>query len=177
VLQWRTASETNNAGFEVQHKGPDADRYTETGYVESKADGGTTTVGTAYQYEVTDLAPGAHQFRLRQVDTDGTGHLSNATSVTVRMEEAVRLMAPAPNPVRSQAQVRFGVQKAGEATVNLYNVLGQEVATVYEGTPTPGEMQTVQLGASRLSELSSGVYFVRMEANGKTRTERMVVVR
>jgi len=177
VLQWRTASETNNAGFEVQHQGPEADRYVEAGFVESKADGGTTTETTAYQYEVTDLAPGTHQFRLRQVDTDGTGHLSTTTAITVRMEEAVRLMAPAPNPVRSQAQLRFGVQKAGEATVSLYNVLGQEVATVYEGTPTPGEMQTVQLGASQLSELPSGVYFVRLEANGKVRTQRMVRVR
>jgi hypothetical protein len=177
VLQWRTASETNNAGFEVQHKGPDADRYSEAGFVESKADGGTTTETTAYQHEVTDLTPGTHQFRLRQVDTDGTGHLSNTTSITVRMEEAVRLMAPAPNPVRSQAQLRFGVQKAGEVTVSLYNVLGQEVATVYEGTPTPGEMQTVQLGASQLSELPSGVYFVRLEANGEIRTQRMVRVR
>ncbi|PSQ83243.1 MAG: hypothetical protein BRD40_02155, partial [Bacteroidetes bacterium QS_1_65_9] len=173
----RTVSETNNAGFEVQHQGPEADRYVEAGFVESKADGGTTTETTAYRYEVTDLAPGTHQFRLRQVDTDGTGHLSTTTAITVRMEEAVRLMAPAPNPVRSQAQLRFGVQKAGEATVSLYNVLGQEVATMYEGTPTPGEMQTVQLGASQLSELPSGVYFVRLEANGKVRTQRMVRVR
>jgi hypothetical protein len=177
LVQWQTASETNNAGFEVQHQGPDADEYVEAGFVESKASGGTTTEPNSYRFEVSDLAPGSHQFRLRQVDIDGTGHLSETVSVTVEMEEALRLTPPAPNPVRSKAQLQFGVREAGEATITLYNVLGQRVATLYDGRPTPGEMQRVRLESGQLSQLSSGVYFVRLRANGDTRTQRLVRVR
>ena len=177
LVQWQTASETNNAGFEVQHQGPDADEYVEAGFVESKASGGTTTEPNSYRFEVSDLAPGSHQFRLRQVDIDGTGHLSETVSVTVEMEEALRLTPPAPNPVRSKAQLQFGVREAGEATITLYNVLGQRVATLYDGRPTPGEMQRVRLESGQLSQLSSGVYFVRLRANGETRTQRLVRVR
>jgi len=176
LLRWRTASETNNAGFEVQHKGPDAPDFSEVGYVASKSEGGTSRKPTSYQFEVADLSPGTHQFRLRQVDTDGGEHLSRTTSLTLQMEEALRLTSPAPNPVRTRTQLRFGVRDAGKATVSLYNVLGQRVARLYDGSLTPGEMQTVKLGGRRLSGLPSGVYFVRLEAHGEVRTRRLVVV-
>jgi len=177
LVQWQTATETDNAGFEVQHRRPGAEGYVEAGYVQSKADGGTTTQPTSYQYEVADLGPGTHQFRLRQVDTDGTAHLSEAVSLTVGMTQPLRLSGPSPNPVRTSTQIRFGAQSAGSVTVELYNVLGQRVATLYDGTPTPGEMQTVRLGPQELSGVSSGVYFVRLEADGTSRTRRLTVVR
>lgn len=177
LVQWQTATETDNAGFEVQHRRPGAEGYVEAGYVQSKVDGGTTTQPTSYQYEVADLGPGTHQFRLRQVDTDGTAHLSEAVSLTVGMTQPLRLSGPSPNPVRTSTQIRFGAQSAGSATVELYNVLGQRIATLYDGTPTPGEMQTVRLDPQELSGVSSGIYFVRLEADGATRSRRLTVVR
>jgi hypothetical protein len=177
LLQWRTASETNNAGFEVQHKGPATDGFETVAFVESQAAGGTTTTPQRYRYTLDDVAPGTHEFQLRQVDIDGTAHRSEPTTLTVRMEAPLRLTPPAPNPVRTQAQFRFAVRDAGHATVALYNVLGQRVATLYDGRPTPGEMQPIRLSGTRLSRFSSGVYFVRVEAQGQTRTRRMVIVR
>ena len=177
LLRWRTATETNNAGFEVQHRSPDADGYTEVGYVESKADGGTTAQPTSYRYEIPDLAPGSHRFRLRQLDTDGTGHLTEAVSFTVGMDRPLRLLGPSPNPVRAGATLRFGVQNPGTATVVLYNVLGQRIATLYEGTPPSEEMQTIRLDSQTLAGGSSGMYFVRLEANGASTTRRVTIAR
>jgi len=177
LLQWRTASETNNAGFEVQHKGPASDEFETVSFVESQAAGGTTTTPQRYRYSLDDVAPGTHEFQLRQVDIDGTAHRSEPTTLTVRMEAPLRLTPPAPNPVRTQAQFRFAVRDAGHATVALYNVLGQRVARLYDGRPTPGEMQSIRLSGTQLSRFSSGVYFVRVKAQGQTRTRRMVIVR
>jgi hypothetical protein len=161
----------------VQHRSPDADGYTEVGYVESKADGGTTAQPTSYRYEIPDLAPGTHQFRLRQLDTDGTGHLSEAVSFTLGMDRPLRLSGPSPNPVRAGATLRFGVQNPGTATVVLYNVLGQRIATLYEGTPPSEEMQTIRLDSQTLAGVSSGMYFVRLEANGASTTRRVTIAR
>jgi len=177
LLQWRTASETNNAGFEVQHSGPGADGFETVAFVESQATGGTTTAPQRYRYTMSDVAPGAHTFQLRQVDVDGTGHLSTPTSLTVRMRAPLRLTPPAPNPARTKAQFQIGVREAGAATVTLYNVLGQQVATLYRGRPTPGEMTTVRLQGAQLRRLSSGVYFVRAASQGHTQVQRLVIVR
>ncbi len=81
---------------------------------------------------------------------------------------------PAPHPVQSQATLSFAVKEKQETTLRLYNTLGQRVATLYRGSPTAGETQTVRLSAT---DLTSGTYFVRLQTGDRTRTQRVTVVR
>ena len=174
-LQWVTASETNNAGFRVQHRAPTADDWSALGFVESAASDGTTNQSQEYRFRMKeDLAPGSHRFRLKQVDLDGSTNLSDVVTVDISMQEVLQLSAPAPNPAHNEATVSFAVQEATEAAVNLYNVLGQQVATLYRGTLPAEQQRTVQV---KTDDLSSGVYIVRMEANGQSKTQRLTVVR
>ncbi len=173
-LTWATASETNNAGFHVEHRRPDAGAWTELGFVESKASGGTTTEAQRYRYAVEDLQVGTHRFRLKQVDLNGTTHLHDPVTVEVQMQEALRLSAPAPNPASGTATLRFAVKEETETRVVLYNTLGQQVRTLYDGTPTAGEGQRLRLEAAGLA---SGVYLVRLQADGRSKTRRLTVIR
>lgn len=172
-LTWQTASETNNAGFEVQRQSSGED-WTQVGYMESKASGGTTTERKSYEYTVDELPVGTHQFRLRQVDLDGSSTLTDPVSVSVEMQEALKLTAPAPNPVSNSTTLSFAVKEQAETTVTLYNTLGQKVAPLYEGTPPPEAPQTVQID---VSTLTSGTYFVRLQTERQTVTRRITVVR
>ena len=172
-LRWTTASEQNNAGFRVQHKASEDDRWQKLGFVESKADGGTTANARTYRFSTDALAAGTHQFRLKQMDLNGTPHTHKAIPVEVRMTQALRLAPPAPNPVRQRATVSFAVREKTETTMRLYNTLGQRVATVYRGTPPAGEQQTARLSAS---DLASGVYFLHLRAGDRTETQRITVV-
>jgi len=171
-LRWQTASETNNAGFRVQREA--AEGWQELGFVQSKATDGTTTEAQSYRFVVErDLEPGTHRFRLNQVDLDGSTTPSRVVSVEVRMDEALSLTPPAPNPASGQTTLSFGVKKATEAQVVLYNVLGQRVKTLYNGTPRAGQSKTVTFDTA---SLSSGVYVLQLRANGQTRTQRLTVV-
>lgn len=173
-VTWTTASETNNAGFRVQHKAGENSPWKNVSYVESEADGGTTNEATAYRFTAEDLEVGTHQFRLKQLDVNGTEHAHDAVTVELKMREALRLSAPAPHPIQNQATVSFAVREQTEATITVYNTLGQQVAILYRGTPSTGERQSVNISTN---ELSSGVYFLRLQADGQTRSERMTVVR
>ncbi|PSQ95318.1 MAG: hypothetical protein BRD53_04565 [Bacteroidetes bacterium SW_7_64_58] len=173
-LRWTTASETNNAGFRVQHKASGETSWTKLGYVASKASGGTTTEAKTYRFDAEDLAVGTHEFRLKQMDLDGTAHLHDPVDVELQMQQALRLKAPAPNPVQGQAQLSFAVRDQTETTITMYNPLGQKVAVVYRGTPPAGEQQTAQVTTD---DLASGVYFLRLQAGGATKTQKMTVVR
>jgi len=93
------------------------------------------------------------------------------------MEKALQLKPPTPNPVRSRVRLRVGAREGGEATVTLYNVLGQRVGTLYEGTLAPGKMHTIRVGTSVLSRLSSGTYFVRLKAADGVKTRRITLLR
>ena len=173
-LRWTTASETNNAGFRVQHRASGEESWTRLGYVASKASGGTTTEAKTYRFDAEGLAVGTHEFRLKQMDLDGTAHLHDPVDVELQMQQALRLKAPAPNPVQGQAQLSFAVRDQTETTITMYNPLGQKVAVVYRGTPPAGEQQTAQVTTD---DLASGVYFLRLQAGGTTKTQKMTVVR
>jgi hypothetical protein len=142
--------------------------------VESKAEGGTTDMAATYRFTPEELTSGTHRFRLRQTDRDGTEHVHDPVSVKVSMNEALRLDAPAPNPVHSQATLSFAVKEGGDTRVTLYNTLGQKVATVYRGTPAAEETRRATLS---VDDLASGVYFLRLQADGRTETERVTIVR
>lgn len=172
-ISWTTASEQNNAGFRVQHKTEEAASWSKVGYVESNASGGTTTEMNTYRFTAENLSVGTHQFRLHQVDLDGTTHVHDPVSVKLQMKEALRLSAPAPNPAQNQARLSFAVKEQVETTLILYNVLGQKVRTLYEGTPAAGEARTTPLD---VSTLSSGVYILRLQAEGKAKTRKFTVV-
>jgi len=169
TVQWETLSETNNAGFEVQHAAPEGD-FEAQGFVEGQ---GTTDTPQQYAFDTDELAPGTHQFRLKQTDFDGTSELTEARTVEVALEESV-VLNTAPNPVRDNGTVQFAVQQAEPVTVSVYNMLGQRVETLYEGTPTPDQVQTVSLDTSTLS---SGTYFVRIEGASLQKTRRIAVIR
>jgi hypothetical protein len=176
-LSWQTASETGNAGFRVQHRRPPEQSgraWAKAGFVESAASGGTTTEAQSYRFTAADLDVGTHQFRLLQVDLDGETHVQETVTVELTMQQALRLEGPAPNPVSGRATVAFAVKEKQETTLRLYNTLGQQVQTVYRGVSPAGEQQTAQLNAGGLA---SGVYFLRLRADGRTATRRVTVVR
>ena len=173
-LTWKTASEANNAGFEVHRRPREDAGWKQIGYVESKAEGGTTTEAQSYRYTAEDLPVGTHQFRLKQVDLDGSSQVHGPISVDVQMQEALKLTAPAPNPVSSTATLSFAVKEKAQATVAVYDLLGRRVQTLYGGTPTPGQQQRVQMNASTLP---SGAYLLRLRAAGRTKTQRVTVLR
>lgn len=81
--------------------------------------------------------------------------------------------APAPNPTRSQAVLTFTLPSAQHARVAVYDALGRRVATVADRTFGAGESRLV-LDASALR---SGIYVVRLEAEGASLSQRLSLVR
>jgi len=172
-LTWQTTSETNNAGFEVQRRAGERGSWTEVGFVESKAAGGTTSEAMSYQFEDADLPYAADklEYRLRQVDVDGSESLSDRVTIQRTVDE-VELLGTFPNPARTQTTVQFAVPGQQKVALKLYDVMGREVRTLARG-PQKGRTE-MQVG---LSGLSSGIYFLRLQAGGTTKTQKMTVVR
>ena len=172
-LTWQTAAETNNAGFEVQRRRTDASgqaSWTKVGFVDGA---GTTVEPQTYAFTDTDLPYAADvlSYRLRQVDVDGTGHLSAPVRIE-RTVEKLELLATYPNPAQNRATVRFAVPRRQNVTLRLYDVLGRRVQTVASG-PQEGRA-TMQIG---LSAHPSGIYFLQLVAGGKTRTQPLTIAR
>ena len=175
-LTWRTASETNNAGFNVQRRvEPTTEAvtaWTTVGFVEGS---GTTSEPMTYRFTDADVpfAADSIAYRLRQVDTDGTTELSDVVTVALASPDQVEFRSPFPNPARQQAVLRYAVPEPTDVTVAVYDVLGRRVATwVRDRTGTGRHEQTVRLGG-----LAAGTYFVRLHAGSTVQTRRLTIVR
>jgi len=78
-----------------------------------------------------------------------------------------------PNPFNPTTVINYTVPKSSFVSLKVYNILGQEVATLYQGFQKAGEYKT-NFDASKLS---SGVYLYRLQANGFNEAKKMILMK
>lgn len=166
-LRWQTASEQNNAGFDIQ-RSEDGTSFRSLAWVEGN---GTTTDFQEYFYDDKNLREGkTYYYRLRQVDYDGQFDFSPVVTVTVGGKGAAAGEFY-PNPADAgQVRLDFTVKESGEWQAAVYDAAGKELRR---------ERRSVVEGGNELSfdfsGLPGGVYFVKMN-NGTERIYRKLVV-
>jgi hypothetical protein len=171
LLSWQTLSETNNARFEVQ-TATGASSFRTVGSVRGA---GTTTETQRYRFRLSDLTPGVHRFRLRQVDVDGSATLSATRTLTFAIDAPFTILQNTANPIRGgqTASLQYVVQNREPVQVALYNVLGQRVRMLRDEWSTPGTVATIRIPTATLT---SGTYFLRITGRSFARTEALSVV-
>lgn len=173
-LTWQTASETNNSGFAVQRQAKSgmAVSWSTVHFAEGA---GTTSESQTYQFTDRSVPYEAEtvRYRLKQVDLDGTTHLSNVVDVHLGPPARLVLHAPFPNPSRNETTVRYELPAATEVQIAVYDVLGRRVATPVDERK---EAEPVQFQL-RTQQLPSGTYILRLRAAEQARTQRLTVVK
>ena len=79
-----------------------------------------------------------------------------------------------PNPFNPTTKISFVLPATGAASLKMYNILGQEVATLVDGVVRGDEVHTVSFDGS---VLASGVYFYRLQSAQKVETRKMVLLK
>lgn len=172
LLVWATASETNNAGFEVQRRLHQNGSFEHLGFVEGM---GTTNVPQRYRFTDSDLPFAAQQvtYRLKQVDFDGAFEYSNEVELTLDAPDQVLLHGNFPNPAHSLTTIRYEVSTAGPMRLYVYNLLGQRVATLVDDSVPVGRHEVT----FDTRQLPSGLYMLRLQMGDRNRVQRMTVVK
>ena len=156
-LNWTTATETNNQGFQVERS--NGGEFTSVGYV---AGHGTTTETQNYIFTDRDVPVGSYSYRLKQVDFDGTFEYSDVVEAEVAAPVEFALDQNYPNPFNPSTKISFRLAADSKVSLKVFDVLGQEVMTLINNELTAGSHQ-VDFDASGLN---SGVYFYKIEATG-----------
>jgi hypothetical protein len=163
IIEWQTATETNNQGFELQRKKEGADSWTVAGYVSGK---GTTTERQKYQYVDRGLKAGKYIYRIKQIDLDGRIEYSQEIEVEVAIPEEYVLYQNYPNPFNPTTTIEFSLPEKSEVVISIYNSLGEKVRELVNGSMEAG-YQRVVLDAR---ELPSGTYVYQINAKGSTKS-------
>lgn len=170
TLTWATASETNNAGFEVERE-METGKWKMVGFVEGH---GTTLEPQRYTYRLADMEPGRYRFRLKQIDFDGTFEYSPEAEVIVEMPGRYHLSPAYPNPFNQTTQFMLGVVRNQRVRIAAYDVAGRRVAVLYDGMMEAGAVRPVVWHADGLP---TGLYMIRVGGEIFAETRRVVLIR
>lgn len=169
-LQWNTATELNNAGFEIERK--QYSEWSKIGFVEGH---GTTNSSQEYSYTDKGLTPGKYMYRLRQIDRDGKFEYSPEIEAYVSLAESDFSLSPNyPNPFNPTTNISFAVKERQFVSLKIFNLVGQEVATLVNGVIEPNVLQTVQFNGK---DLSSGVYFYSLTTKDRHEIRKLMLMK
>lgn len=176
LLQWQTATETNNQGFEIQRKMIENNIESEWMIIGFKEGYGTSTEPQFYSFndDVRGLDVSSFIYRLKQVDYDGTYEYSEEVTVkNSTIPEHYFLSQNFPNPFNPGTTIEFTLPKREVVTLTVYDVLGNEVATLI-GEVMDAGFHKIKFNADRLS---SGVYIYKITAGSFVKTKKMIMLR
>jgi hypothetical protein len=168
-LNWATATEINNSGFEIERRYDKTD-WLEIGFVPGH---GTTTEKQNYSYIDQNVNAGIYSYRLKQVDFDGTFEYSNEILVNVTASSEFTLDQNFPNPFNPNTLIKYSIPKSSQVSLKIFNTLGQEMETLVNEEKQVGTYE-VNWNASNLQ---SGVYFYRLQADSFIETKKMILLK
>ena len=170
-LQWKTASETQNAGFYVERTSSGTNDWEQLGFIRGA---GTTTNPQSYQFVDEPLPHGEESliYRLRQVDFDGSAEYSPEVEVQLGRPSRLTLSMPFPNPISGQATIQYALPSESAVEIAAYDILGRRVATWVDKNQPEGRYEIL----ISVRRLSSGVYVLRLSTEHGVRTQKLTVV-
>ena len=120
-VDWETATEKNNAGFELQ-RSVDGITYKTIQWVEGQGD---SDIETYYNYNDEGVKANVlYYYRLNQINTDGEGTLSEVVTAMIRSNDHI-ITDIMPNPAHSNADVAIYGIKDDFVNLKVYTLLGQ----------------------------------------------------
>jgi choice-of-anchor B domain-containing protein len=164
ILNWSTSTETNNSGFEIERNSEN--EFVTIGFVKGS---GTTTEPNQYSFTDKNLDNGFYNYRLKQVDYDGTIKYSDIAEVEVLTVTTMDLKQNYPNPFNPSTKIKYTIPEKGFVNLSVYNLLGEKVTELVNGTLDEGEYETVFNGDG----LTSGIYIAKLTAGNNFHTIRM----
>ncbi len=155
LLNWSTATELNNSGFEIERKNSSV--WEKIGFVS-----GNGNSSAIHNYQFTDKIPSGKiiDYRLKQLDNSGSFKYSDNVEVTFVPKNLV--VSNYPNPFNPSTTIRYSVPFDSKVNVVIYNSLGQKVETLVNGFQPQGLYEIKWNAVSH----ASGIYLLSVSADG-----------
>ena len=168
-VEWITATETNNYGFEIQRRNENSE-YQAIGFVSGN---GTSTNRVTYSFEDNNLTNSRYYYRLKQLDFDGSFEYSNEVFVDITELADFRLFQNFPNPFNPSTTIKISIPQDSFVKIALYDILGNELKVVKQDLIAAG-IHNFEINGS---DLASGMYFVKMVAQGFQQTIKISLLK
>ncbi|MEO8447786.1 MAG: CHRD domain-containing protein [bacterium] len=174
TLNWSTASELNNAGFDVERKLSSTNNWVKVGNVT----GNGTSVGTREFTFSERVGTGSYNYRLKQIDFNGVYEYFNLSNeVIVGVPATFSISQNYPNPFNPTTNINYEIPTDAKVSVLLYDITGKLVSNLVNEIKSAG-YYTIKLDGANLQ---SGTYFYIITAQSGntnfTTTKKMTLIK
>lgn len=169
LLNWETATELNNRGFEVNRKFKNGEWET-ISFVQGK---GNSSASSKYSFIDKSLSIGYYSYRIKQIDLDGTVSLSPEVIIEIENPIKFELSQNFPNPFNASTRINFAIPTKSMVELDLYNSLGEKIESLMSKYLDAG-YHTFDLNTNNLS---SGVYFYRFKSGSFIQSKKIVLIK
>ncbi|HPI38784.1 MAG TPA: T9SS type A sorting domain-containing protein, partial [Ignavibacteriaceae bacterium] len=177
LIEWSTATETNNRGFEIERSIVTSSEFEIWNKIVFVQGSGTTTEANNYSYTDKNLSAGKYRYRLKQIDYDGSFNYSNIVEVDVVIPGEFILYQNYPNPFNPVTLIKYvipgNVETLHATSLRIVDILGKNVATIVNELQEPG-IYEVEWDAS---SYPSGIYFYQLQVGSFIETKRMLLLK
>lgn len=175
VLRWTVGSLAEVAGFNVYRATDERGEY-------ARVNPEPIAAQSPGSYEDAGLWPETtFWYEVRALHANGTEEVvaGSPASVTTPGTLVLALYPPRPNPGAGPRTIQFDIpDHVGPVHLALYNVRGQRVRTLVDGSVERGRRESVWDGTNDAgADVATGVYFVRLVVDGRALTEKTLVIR
>ncbi|HKI77825.1 MAG TPA: T9SS type A sorting domain-containing protein [Ignavibacteriaceae bacterium] len=164
-LDWNTATEVNNYGFEIE-RSTDKFLWDNIGFVPGN---GNSNAPKNYSFIDKSIPSGAIYYRLKQEDFDGKFEYSNVIKLEYKFSSKPSLSQNYPNPFNPASVIKYTIPTNGIVSLKIYDVLGREVAILVNKKQNAGNHSVNFNGAS----LTSGIYIYVLTTNDFVLSKKM----
>ena len=169
-LHWRTETEVNNYGFEIERKSNIESDWKLITFVEGY--GNSNSPKQDSYIDSNPIGGSKFHYRLKQIDNDGQFEYSNVVEIELRPEQYA-LYQNYPNPFNPVTKIRYSVPHLSNVVINIIDILGNEIETIVNEEKPAGKYEFEFDG----NKLSSGIYFYRLQASNYIETKKMVLIK
>jgi hypothetical protein len=168
VLTWKTATEINNHGFEIERS--INGNFVTIGFISGA---GTSTQERLYTFTDNQVAVGSQSYRLKQIDFNGSYSYSNTIEVEVISPLTFSLSQNYPNPFNPTTKINYSVPFDSKVTISVYSITGELVTELVNEFVSAGSYSVDFDGRN----LASGMYIYKMSAGNFTQTYKMMLMK
>jgi Secretion system C-terminal sorting domain len=170
TLDWTTATETNNARFDIERSIVNGQWST----VGSVRGNGSTNLSKNYSFTDRGLNTGLYNYRLKQIDFNGSIKYFNLNNeVNIGIPSKFDLLQNYPNPFNPSTKINYDLPFDGKVTLKIFDISGREVSTLINEFQAAGYYSINFNG----NNLSSGIYFYTLTSNNLISTKKMLLVK
>ena len=191
ILKWRTATETNNLGFNIYRSDAKDGKYIK---VNARLIAGAGSDATPHNYSFTDenvVLDNTYYYYIEDIDFSGETNRSHIIEVTVGKQSIKTHLVPPtfallqnyPNPFNPETWIPYKLAYDSPITISIYNAKGQMIRAISLGTKQAGVYVKKDKAAywdgrdSLGQKVASGIYYYTLQAGEFRATRKMVILK